>query len=143
MNLKPYLIYVVDDDEDTQLRLWRAFSMTQPDCLLYEFPTGEDLLDHLMNTEDRPHLILVNSLTTTTYPETMPRLMAEARRRSAPVVMLGTGKPETSGSRSYLPGMANCMLLPVTHREAVQAVERLRPVWTRPALSDVSRPAYT
>lgn len=142
MNLNPYLIYVVDDDEDTQLRLWRAFSMTQPDCLLYEFSTGEELLDHLMNTEDRPHLILVNSLTST-YPETMTRLLAEARKRSAPVVMLGAEKPETSGGRSCQPGAANCMLLPVTHREAVQAVERLRPVWTRPGWSEVSRPAYT
>ncbi|MBC3787021.1 hypothetical protein [Spirosoma utsteinense] len=143
MNLKPYLIYVVDDDEDTQLRLWRAFSMTQPDCLLYEFTTGEELLEHLTNTEDRPHLILVNSLTSTTYRGTMPQLLAEARRRSTPVVMLGVARPGTNVNWSYQLGATHCMRLPGTHREAVQAVARLRPVWTRPGLSDVSRIAYT
>jgi CheY-like chemotaxis protein len=134
MKRKPYLIYVVDDDEDTQLRLWRAFSMTQPDCLLYEFTTGEEMLEHLSDTQDCPHMILVNALTpATSHRGTMPQLLAEARLRSTPVVMLGGVIPETKGNWGTQTGADVCMGLPCTHQEAVQAVERLRPVWTRPS----------
>jgi CheY-like chemotaxis protein len=132
MKRKPYLIYVVDDDQDTQLRLWRAFSMTQPDCLLYEFTTGEEMLEHLSDTQDQPHMILVNALTpATAHRQTMPQLLAEARLRATPVVMLGGMIPEMMGNWGQSTGADVCMGLPCTHQEAVQAVEQLRPVWTR------------
>ncbi|WP_155296329.1 PleD family two-component system response regulator [Spirosoma rigui] len=138
MKRKPYLIYVVDDDEDTQLRLWRAFSLTQPDCLLYEFTTGEEMLEHLSDTQDQPHMILVNPQTAaTTHRVAMPQLLAEARLRATPVVMLGGAFPETMANWGQPTDAGMCMGLPGTYQEAVQAVEQLRPVWTRLATRPV------
>ncbi|WP_040005222.1 hypothetical protein [Fibrisoma limi] len=125
---KPYLIYVIGVEEDTQLLLLRAFSRTAPDCVLYFFSTYDELLEHLTLTQDKPHLILTDGLQSprshSSQPIAQARLIPAFVTRVAGYLSQHVREDGPMERCRFLPPLTSCS-------QAVQFISQLRPLWTR------------
>lgn len=142
MNPKPYLIYLVVDDEDIQLQLWRAFSKTQPDCLLYGFETSADLLEHLAYTQDKPNLIIISVFSPISiHSEIAHYLRSDYRLCDIPMAVLCAATSEVANGQRLGSGFdADLHLqLPTNGQEAIRTVMRLRSLWTQSDSSSMPR----
>ena len=128
MTLKHRLIFIVDDDED-RFMLWQAFQKHHPDCLLFSFANGQELLDHLTDYYDMPDLIILdlnmpvmNGFTTLKY------LKRNSRLSQIPTVILGSSFEMNDNLRSQELGAQALLPKPTSYNELIQLTNKLCPV---------------
>lgn len=128
---KPYLVYIVGADEETQHVLWRAFSRTFPECLLYFFLTSYELLDHLSHTQDKPDLVLADSsgrqaLSSSWHQPVNSRVLSDSVAR---LEWFLTGQTPLW----HHPKIDEYVVMPavLSYQQAVQLVRQFQVFWTR------------
>lgn len=127
MRLNPPIVYVVDDDDDDRFLIGRVFQKHHPDCLLFMFADGLELLEYL--TEQRgeePSLVLLDlNMPVMSGFETLQRLQQNDRLRAIPAVVLSTSADETDRARSHRLGAKAFFTKPTRYTDLVQLIDRI------------------
>lgn len=143
LRLKPQTILVVDDNEDDNESVRRAFTKLSMNKLLFFCKTGKEAMDFLQHggsfTEtdkaERPALILLDlNMPGIDGYRVLQLIKEDLHLRCIPVIIWTTSSNEKDIDACYRMGANAYMCKPVTPEALLESVKRFKEYWLETAL---------
>ncbi|WP_234734154.1 response regulator [Tellurirhabdus bombi] len=141
MMKEAYLVYIIDDDEDDRFLIWQAFQKAYPECLIFTFSNGQELVHYLTDSlGDLPHLLIMDlNMPVLNGFETLKLLKKSPDLRKIPVVMLSTSCTDSDRARCHELGVASFLVKPNSFREMQQMTSKLHKRWIHAGEETIGR----
>ncbi len=125
-----HTIFVAEDDEDDQFLLRTAFASTGVACDLVFFANGEELINQLAESEQRPTLVLLDlNMPIMDGFQTLTHLRNQEAYRTMPVLVLTTSSQREDVTRAYSLGANSFITKPHQYADLTRAVQELQQFW--------------
>jgi CheY-like chemotaxis protein len=129
----PY-VFIADDDEDDRFLLQISFSLHYPHCRLHFVNDGQDLLDHLAQTNQSPALIVLDlNMPRLNGFEVLESLRKNSQYASTPVVMLTTSANTDDRDLAFKLGAREFITKPLNLNQLEDIVSRFQKYWLQNA----------
>lgn len=123
-------IYIVDDQADQRFILQKLFTMSFPQCRLYLFGNGQDLLDKLPELTERPSLILMDyHMPILDGYQTLRRLKQDPAYDLIPVVMMSAEANRTEIQACYRAGANSFLRKQLDFQLQLEMVSKIGQYW--------------
>ncbi|MEZ0483156.1 response regulator [Fibrella aquatica] len=128
--MSEHTIFVAEDDEDDQFLLKTAFASTGMSCDLVFFTNGEELINQLASSAQRPTLVLLDlNMPIMDGFQTLSHLRAHDAYKTMPVLVLTTSSQREDVTRAYSLGANSFITKPNQYADLTRTVLQLQQFW--------------
>ena len=128
--MNQHTIFVAEDDEDDQFLLRSAFASTGGACDLVFFTNGEELINQLATSKERPTLVLLDlNMPIMDGFQTLTHLRKQDAYKTMPVLVLTTSSQNDDVTKAYSLGANSFITKPHQYDDLTRTIEQLQQFW--------------
>ena len=130
VEMNPFTVWIVDDDEDDQLFIRTAFEQIEPPIRVLALSDGSELLPRLAACDQLPRLILLDiNMPRKNGFETLKELRSIPDFAHLPVVMLTTSSAKSEHDHSLALGANQFLTKPLSFNQLSVLAQELSREW--------------